>query len=359
MDMAQYTAIMMFLLSVGILFRVCDSDVKCRDDNGNEVDWYILYKFPKRNEGGLAYLYMDESTDGWELSTKEINSRSGTLANTLKPLFDFYDRKIEGLGYILYSDQPPDQTASPSFGHSKGLVILDRQTGVWLSHSTPRFPQYRRKDFWPNSGNNNAQTFMCVTYPYDQFKEIGLQLKYIHAYSYDSDIPTTFHNELQCVAQRSCYPKQTPWFKVQWLNSNGGHNFLSFAKYTRFGDDLYSGLIVKHVTQNLYVKSWGNLRRPLPSNCSASVPYNVYNVKEVQLPYKDPFSDTVDHSKWCVTADGGWTCIADMNREEHQMKRGGGAICTQDPVVGNAFYRLIERFQPCEPPSPDAQRREL
>lgn len=55
----------------------------------------------------------------------------------------------------------------------KGVVMLDRQTGVWLSHSTPRFPVYRNRNFWPNNGNTNAQTFMCVTFSYDQFKEIG------------------------------------------------------------------------------------------------------------------------------------------------------------------------------------------
>lgn len=64
----------------------------------------------------------------------------------------------------------------------------------------------------------------------------GLQLKYIHAYSFDSHVPQVFHTELQCIAQRSCYPKKEPWFKVANLKSMGGRSFLSFAKYTRFKD---------------------------------------------------------------------------------------------------------------------------
>lgn len=55
----------------------------------------------------------------------------------------------------------------------KGVVMLDRRTGVWLSHSTPRFPKYRNKNFWPDSGSVNGQTFMCVTYSYNTFKDIG------------------------------------------------------------------------------------------------------------------------------------------------------------------------------------------
>ncbi|KAG7513553.1 deoxyribonuclease-2-alpha-like [Solea senegalensis] len=335
-----------FLLTSWILLQGCDSDVNCRNDDGNQVDWFVLYKLPNLRDGGLSYLYMDESTKGWRLSRETINSASGALAYTLKPLLDFYDRKIEGFGYMLYSDQPPKPYVAPSsFGHSKGVIMLDRATGVWLSHSTPQFPTYGSKDFWPKNGNANAQTFMCVTYSYDEFKKIGLQLKFIHAYSYDSDIPTTFHNELRCVAQRDCYPKTAPWFREQILTSVNRRQFHSFAKYRRFGDDLYSGIIVNNTKQDLYVKSWGKMRRPLPSNCT--ITHHVYNVKEMRLPDRNPFTDTVDHSKWCVTQDAGWACIADMNREESQMGRGGGAICSTDVAFGQAFRGLIQQVEPC------------
>ncbi|KAM9358363.1 deoxyribonuclease-2-alpha-like [Symphorus nematophorus] len=362
MSMAGYRTMMRFIIGVGILFQGCDSDVKCRNDNGKEVDWYILYKLPKESGKGLTYLYMDENTNGWTLSKKKINSASGTLGNTLKPLLDFYIKKTEGFGYMLYNEQPL-KTASSSFGHSKGVVMLDRQTGVWLSHSTPRFPTYRSKDFWPNSGTYFAQTFMCVTYPYSQFKEIGLQLKYIHVYTYDYEIPTTFHNELRCVAQRSCYPNSKPWFSVKTLTSVGGKMFSSIAKYKRFADDLYSGLIVNHLKQNLYVRFWGKVNSPrLPSNCSNSIPHHVYNVKTVRLN-GESLSDMFDHSKWCVTTGGDVTCIADLNRQVSQMKRGGGAICTNDVKVGRAFYALITKYEPCKRPRPrppaDVKHNEL
>ncbi|XP_037530529.1 deoxyribonuclease-2-beta-like [Nematolebias whitei] len=335
------------LFSVGILFHFCYCEVKCRNDEDEEVDWFILYKLPNVNNAGLLYLYMDESTNGWQLSQKEINSRSGSLGNTLKPLLDFYDRKTEGFGYMLYNDQPPDPYAAPSsFGHSKGVVMLDRQHGLWLSHSTPKFPTYRNKDFWPKNGNSNAQTFICVNFPYAQFKAIGVQLKYIHAYSYDSVVPTTFHEELRCVAQRSCLPRKAPWSSVTTLTSMMGRSFTSFAKYGRFKNDLYSSLIADYVSEDLFVKGWGKLREPLASNCSSTA--HIYNVKEVKLPRRKPFSDTQDHSKWCVTSDGSLTCIADMNRERSQMDRGGGAICTADPVVGRVFRALIFQYEPCK-----------
>ncbi|KAJ0064978.1 hypothetical protein NL108_000942, partial [Boleophthalmus pectinirostris] len=169
----------------------------------------------------------------------------------------------EGFGFMLYNDQPPKglKPAPASFGHAKGgylkcilhvilyhvllllflisntgVVMLNKTSGVWLAHSTPQFPSYQSEMFWPSSGTNNAQTFFCVTYAYSEFKKIGVHLKYIHAFPFDSVFPTYFYDELKCVAQRSCYPKAKPWFKVTELISLKGHHFKSFAKYTRFND---------------------------------------------------------------------------------------------------------------------------
>uniref|UniRef100_A0A3Q1FTZ8 Deoxyribonuclease-2-alpha n=1 Tax=Acanthochromis polyacanthus TaxID=80966 RepID=A0A3Q1FTZ8_9TELE len=303
----------MFFVRLKRLLCPCDSYVTCRNDNGAPVDWYILYKLPSKFGGGLEYLYIDGSTNGWRPSSKKINE-SGALANTLKPLLDFYTLRTEHFGYLLYNDDPPINVAvSKSFGHSKGErsnLLFD----FWLSHSTPRFPTYRNRNFWPNNGNVNAQTFLCVTFPYATFRDIGVQLKYIHIYSFDFDLPTAFPMELQCVAQRSCYPKTEPWSRKVMLTSNAGREFISFAKYTRFGDDLYSGLISESVKNNFQL---------LPSDCST--PHrHVYNVNRVKL-LQPSFSDTVDHSKWCLTEGGTVTCIADMNRMERQKKRGGGS----------------------------------
>ncbi|XP_034002724.1 deoxyribonuclease-2-alpha-like isoform X3 [Trematomus bernacchii] len=262
--MAGYRTMMGLLLTVGIVFQLSESRVTCRNDEGNEVDWYILYKLPLgHSDNGLSYLYMDESTDGWKLSKHTIDSSSGTLANTLEPLLDYYVRKTEGFGYILYNDQLEKKTVSSSYGHSKGVVMLDRATGVWLSHSTPKFPTDQSKSFWPESGNVN---------------------------------------------------------------------------------DLYSGLIVDDMEENLYVKGWGNKGRSvlLPSDCSTPH-HHVYNVKKVKL-LETVYNDTQDHSKWCVAPISGWTCIADLNRHESQKYRGGGAICIKDVAVAKAFWTTIKTW---------------
>lgn len=112
--------------------------------------------------------------------------------------------------------------------------------------------------------------------------------------------------------------------------------------------DLYAAVLNEHMGGDFYVKSWGKLQKPLPSNCS--VPNSVFNVRTVKLPYLSYFSITYDHSKWCVTKESTstpWTCIADMNREVSQESRGGGAVCTDNPVVWKTFVKLVNSYQSC------------
>ncbi|MBN3286606.1 DNS2A protein, partial [Polyodon spathula] len=229
-----------------------------------------------------------------------------------------------------------------------GVILLDRQTGVWLAHSTPKFPGKKRTSFWPENGIYFGQAFLCVTYPYKLFSDIAKQLQYIHIFSFDYDIPQTFPLDLQCVAHRTCYPKKAPWDRKLEMTSLAGSTFVSFAKYAKYGDDLYSGLLVEPLGDDLLAKGWGRLHKPLPSNCS--VKHNVYNVKSVKLPPIPPFNITSDHSKWCATMGkktGVWTCIADMNREIGQMRRGGGAVCTSNTAVWKAFIKMVDRYEKC------------
>ncbi|KHJ89008.1 hypothetical protein OESDEN_11184 [Oesophagostomum dentatum] len=62
------------------------------------------------------------------------------------------------------------------------------------------------------------------------------------------------------------------------------------------------------------------------------------------------YSSSKDHSKWGVSLDGNVpaVCIGDVNRQESQFKRGGGAVCIEDKNMWKTFYNSIGSYVDCK-----------
>ncbi|GLD56874.1 plancitoxin-1-like protein [Lates japonicus] len=61
--------------------------------------------------------------------------------------------------------------------------------------------------------------FICVTFPYDQFRLIGKHLQYIRAFPFDHDIPSDFHRELTDAANWVQAPP-TPQVFSSWCQED-------------------------------------------------------------------------------------------------------------------------------------------
>lgn len=83
--------------------------------------------------------------------------------------------KQRGLTGLFWCQNAVWGRRSTSVLFSTGVLLVDsRDYGVWLMHSTPHFPYKKNRDaFWPSTGANNAQTFVCVTIHYNQFQFVG------------------------------------------------------------------------------------------------------------------------------------------------------------------------------------------
>ncbi|XP_041033347.1 deoxyribonuclease-2-alpha-like [Carcharodon carcharias] len=338
-------------LTVACFASFVTSDISCYNDDGQPVDWFIIYKLPKIVSGsGLTYMYMDPSKSGWTAGKYPISDTKGAVGGTLQQLYKGAKSQSDNVAYVLYNDQSGNLSNS-RVGHTKGVVLLDQKQGFWLVHSTPHFPpRANKKYWWPESGLKNGQSFLCVTYQFSRFKDIGTQLLYNNPHVYDHSLPPPFDKDLVNLTKAATGEllESPPWSREIILPSAAGKRFISFAKYSKFGDDLYSGWVADFFHSDLLVETWQNSAHTLPSNCSRS--YAVYNVKTITFPTDISFSCHVDHSKWCVTRPGGdvkWTCIGDINRDEAQEHRGGGTVCTDDPVVWHSFLSLVSSCQSC------------
>ncbi|KAI2654937.1 Deoxyribonuclease-2-alpha [Labeo rohita] len=294
--------------------KQASSTISCYDDQGKPE--------------GLKYLFMDGETEGWIEGKTLVNDSQSAVGRTVGPLYEGGE-----VGYISYNDQPPQQklsgNASRSCGHTKGVVVFDKQQGFWLVHSTPHFPPPKSEGqfSYPSSGINNGQNFICVTYPFERFQTIGEQLKINQPHIYDCSIPASLAAAVPAMAQL-CKHTLGRWDNTSSpppsnrsisLLSLAGTEFISFAKGASFA--------------------------------------NVLNIDLISPSQGITFKSTEDHSKWAVSPDsssagsgtsGGWVCVGDINRDEAEEKRGGGTVCHQDAVVWKAYRSAALQCETCD-----------
>ncbi|XP_072295382.1 deoxyribonuclease-2-beta [Eucyclogobius newberryi] len=333
---------------------VYSADISCKNEAGEPVDWFVMYKLPKKKIGevgtGVDYMYLDSKMESWLMSKFMVNTTQGAMGRTLSQLYSGQAYKSNSSVYAIYNDAPPSLKYNMEYGHTKGMLLFDRSQGFWLSHTIPHFPSFPEQGYiYPNSGKANGQTALCVTYKYKQFFDIVKQLHYIHPRFFNCSIPSTFSPDFAPLSEL-CDGVQVPMDtdrRVQQLVSARGETFVSFVKSAQFVDDIYTGWVAQLMAVDLLVETWQTRGHALPSNCS--LPRHTMNIKRIQIPGPTLFLSHHDHSKWCVSRDieAQLTCLGDLNREKFQMWRGGGLTCTQHPLIYKAFRQLVDQYTEC------------
>lgn len=114
-----------------------------------------------------------------------------------------------------------------------------------------------------------------------------------------------------------------------------------------FHSDIYTGWVAQRLGADLLVETWQRQGHKLPSNCS--LPKHAMNIARIQLPGPVLFQSYHDHSKWCVSQanEDQVTCLGDLNRERAQMWRGGGLVCSFNPLIYKAFRQVVDKYVGC------------
>lgn len=336
------------------------SSIQCLSNEGKPIDWFIIYKLPKNVFKKQSFYYMDATKPTWTMPSSTMDKDDHAVCKTLQQIY----QKRSDMMYVMYNDQP-NQLANfssgttnlrykPDYGHTKGVVAFDEQSGFWLIHSAPRFPTHKTEGYkWPTTLNKYGQTFLCISLQTENaLDEIGKQLLYNYPDIYDYALPTMFksryRNMAAAIAKR--HVKTSPWKRETVLKSIGGRKFYSFAKYSDFNADLYGAWLAPRFSDTLLVETWQDTRGKLCSNCSGQ--YRVYNIKTVNFKNDNvKFKETTDHSKWAITMHDteAWTCVGDINRAHAQTRRPGGTVCFQNQQVWKQFHDLVFDYHDCKP----------
>lgn len=243
--------------------------------------------------------------------------------------------------------------------HAKGVLAIDSNSGFWLIHSVPQFPDapIRGKKYsYPRSGRDNGQSAICISIPAKEARKIIRQLFIMRAnvYSnYTTGSAAQTIPELDQLLRRKW--TQTPTEGIVSIETMKNQRFQSFARSARSPlRDLYVDLMAPELRDDLLVETWRKgAGTPLTSNCSYQ--YKVNNVESVELTFTprsgvsrtSPWSYTEDHSKWAVAVSKPATCVGDINRMASQAKRGGGSLCFTDSDVWRATSKSVHDVESC------------
>jgi len=121
--------IILFGLIAASAVSISDAQLVCKDEKGNDVDWFMVYKIPYQNtkefadkdplNTGFSYAYMTgkplkgvsmtqkgkgpDFSGNWTLSTKLATDTTSIFAVTLDPLYKTPKRYT----HVMYNDAPP------------------------------------------------------------------------------------------------------------------------------------------------------------------------------------------------------------------------------------------------------------
>ncbi len=333
------------------------------DDASQPVDWWFIYKIPKDahslgesgKAGGAAtgyeYLYYDAHSTTLALSPNRLDSPTNALHATLAQVFG---TTSDSLGYIFYNDEFPLELHKPdagSKGHTKGVLAFDLESdsAIWLLHSIPRYPLPTSDDF-PSDELDYGQTLLCVTLKDAATAETIAQqmLSQQGPQTYGARLPASlpassaWHALAAGTFSLSATPSDLPF------TSKGGRAFRSIAKSRLWGQDLWTDLVGPTLGVDLDVESWR--RGALPGDEDSDKQHDAVDVLSIDLqPLGAPYAwqNAKDHAKWAVSLEGNddWVCVADINRQLSQAKRGGGSICFQESTLWAALTQ-INKFNP-------------
>ncbi|MGA7732224.1 MAG: deoxyribonuclease II family protein [Chloroflexia bacterium] len=330
-------------------------------DNGQPVDWWCIYKVPKdarpaTDEAGHAgseatgyeYVYYDPDSPALAGSQNRLDAPNNAISATLGQLIQ---SQGDSAGWIFYNDEFPlelHKTNEGSKGHTKGVLAfdLDTDSAFWLLHSVPRFPLPGTDNF-PADELDYGQTFLCITLKDVATAEtiaqqmLSQQGPQIFGAHFPPSLDTS--SVWQALASEQLSLLSTP-SDITFV-SRGGQTFRSIAKSRLWGQDLWTDLVGPNLGVDLDVESWR--RGAIPGDEDSDSRDWVADDITIDLQLLGAlysWQNAKDHAKWAMSVQDNddWICVADINRQTSQAKRGGGAICFQNSTLYAGLSQIVK-----------------
>ena len=242
-----------------------------------------------------------------------------------------------------------------NLAHAKGILLFTGNSGLWLVHSIPNFPNSLPHGYsYPKSGLLYGQVLLCISFNVDESaNHIIEHLLTIRPKIYSHQISKALNKKVNKIDDLVNKRWSKASSKATEFRTFQGNTFFGFGRNGKAKSDLYSDIIANTLTVNLFVESWRRGAGEVKSS-DCQVKHQVSNINKLKLKtesynLQQQWSFLDDHSKWAVSegADAALTCIGDVNRMNSQLNRGGGAVCTKNLNLWKAFSQLVDDVELC------------
>lgn len=327
-----------------VLFASCvySKTLDCLDNNGKSVPWFFDYKLPGNVSNDTAkHAYLDsKSSSEFQILSGYVDAAGQALYNTIKLINEF-----SSISLIAFNDEPPSEPWVADGAHAKGFIAFDNvsQTGVYVMHSAPKFPNVsiegKVNTTLPSNTRIYAQNFYCTTFDSEEgLTQIIEHLKIIYPiYYYRSGVfaQHSFRGSTikSLVSQYHFGDGEQAWFLSKSPNYTSGF--------------LYENVVEPHFKLGFEVESWG---RPYQNPVCNST-YESLNVDVVKFNTQIAWDHYSDHSKWALSLSSSqqfqYACSCDMNRMDTQALRGGSCLCTKNQILYKALKSVVSHVDLC------------
>ena len=227
--------------------------LSCLDESGLPVDHWVALA---RN---LDYnYYTHDEAEGFIRSDYDLNQTSlGSIMATVGQLYAT-NLDMNDIAYALYNDDPPppEDTASSTYAHAKGVMLLNGEQGFWLIHSKPNWPGSRADGPIPFPDTQYSQSLMCITLDTPSFDSIAAAEMVNYPYIYDSYISSNLEDLVPNFSEWINGGKSDLTNVTNTISSKGGVVYTQFAKSKAWGKDLYEDFVAPTLSKNLNVETW-------------------------------------------------------------------------------------------------------
>lgn len=227
--------------------------LSCLDEAGMPVDSWVSLA---QNEGYNYYWH--DNTEGFIKS--EFNLTQTTMGNIMATMNQLYspDLDMDNIAYALYNDDPPppEDTASSTFAHAKGVLLINDEQGFFLVHSKPNWPASRTVGAVPFPDTTYSQSLMCITIGPAAVSGIAAAQMVNYPYLYDSYISPNLESVIPEFSEWIGGGKSSVTNMTNIILSAGGVNYTQFAKSKAWGKDLYDDFVAPTLNRSINVETW-------------------------------------------------------------------------------------------------------